>query len=166
MHGQAVTLAAALMAVASPAAAQSDEQSDSSTEEQRTAEQFLETARELYSVSERESEPCPAPVGNEIVVCRQLEDADKQRLLSPTERAQAAGEMPPDPIPSAPDLWGGMRGGVTVAKGCFVPPCPRPMPPIIDFSKIPEALTPEEAALVFSAEDLPNREEASPAAAP
>jgi hypothetical protein len=101
-----------------------------------------------------------------IVVCRQREDPDKHRLPSPTERARAAGEMPPDAIPRAPDLWGGMQGGVTVATGCIIPPCPRSMPPLIDFSKLPEPLTPEEAALVFRAEDAPSPAEASPAAAP
>ena len=144
-----MTLAVVLFGMPAPAGAQSDE----AAEEPRTAEQFIETAREAYSVREPPPEPCATPVGNEIVVCRQLEDPDKHRLLSPTERAQAAGEMPPDPVPSAPDVFG-------------LPPCSASMfctrvgrapPPIyiIDLSKIPEPLTPEEAALVFRAEDAP-----------
>ena len=162
MRGQAVALSVVLLGTAAPI----DAQSEQAAEEPRTAEQFIETAREAYSVRER-PEPlvCPAPVGNEIVVCARSDEPDDQRLPSPTERAYAAGELPPDPIPSAPDLWGGMRGGVTVAKGCFIPPCPRPMPPIVDFSRIPEGLTPEEAALVFRAEDGLSPEGASPAAA-
>ena len=162
MRGQAVLLAVALAGLASPAAAQPAATGD----EPRTAEQFIETAREVYSVIER-AEPCAAPVGDEIVVCRQVLDPESQAMPSPTERAYANDEMPPDPIPNAPNVFG-------------LPPCKaytfcakvgRAPPPIyiIDLSKIPEALTPEEAALVFRAEDLPpepSPAEASPAAAP
>ena len=164
MRGQATTLAVALIGLAAwPIRAQSDAPVEE-TEGARTAEQFIETAQEAYSVREERPEPCPQAVGNEIVVCRQLEDPDKLRVPSPTERAYAAGERPPDPIPNAPDVFG-------------LPPCSaymfcskvgRTPPPvlIIDLSKIPEALTPEEAALVFRVEDPPSPEEASPAAAP
>lgn len=156
MRARHIVVALALAGWAASAGAQ--------TETPRTAEQFIETARETYSVDENRSEPCPAPVGNEIVVCRQLEDPDQFRVASPTERALAAGEMPPDPIPSAPDVFG-------------LPPCKSQTvcmkvgrtPPriyIIDLSAIPEALTPEEAALVFRAEDGATLEAASPAAAP
>jgi hypothetical protein len=114
---------------------------------------MIDTAREVYSVRQRRGERCPAPVGNEIVVCRQLEDPDKLRVQSPTERAYAAGEMPPDPIPQAPDVFG-------------LPPCSaytfcskvgRSPPPIyiIDLKAIPEPLTPEEARHVSRAEDAP-----------
>jgi hypothetical protein len=161
MRGRAIVLAAAF-GLAGPVAAQSDE----APEAQRTAEQFIETARNAYALDKPEPAPCPEATSDEIVVCRQYEDMPDQRLQSPTQRAYAAGEMPPDPIPNAPDLYGGMRGGVIVARGCFVPPCPRPMPPLVDFDSIPEPLTPEEAALVYRAEDAPSPEAASPAAAP
>ena len=160
MRGQGVALAVALGigAVPAPAGAQG--------ETPRTAEQFIETAREVYSVHNPEPVPeaCEAPVGNEIVVCAQGDEPYDQQLPSPTERAYAAGERPPDRIPDAPDVFG-------------LPPCSAyqfcskmgrtPQAPlIIDLAAIPEALTPEEAAHVFRAEDAPNREEASPAAAP
>lgn len=159
MRGRAMVLAAALAGLAAPARAQPEQAS----EPPRTAEQFIESARELYSVDERRPEPCPAPVGNEIVVCRQLEDPERFRVASPTERAYAAGRMPPDPIPSAPHLLGlpSCEEVQCMAVGRTPPPIY-----IIDLTAIPEALTPEEAALVFRAEDLPSPEEALPAAAP
>jgi hypothetical protein len=149
--------------MAAPARAQSDQ----GAEPPRTAEQFIETAREAYAVEEPEPDPCPAPLGQEIVVCAKVDRPSDQRLPSPTERAYANDEMPPDPIPRAPNVFG-------------IPPCKayafcskmgRAPPPvlIIDLEAIPEALTPEEAALVFRAEDLPEEAatpaEASPAAA-
>ena len=153
-------MAIAVAGSATPAAAQ--------TEAPRTAEQFIETAREAYSVDETRPEACPAPVGNEIVVCRRLEDPDQFRVASPTERANAAGQMPPDPIPQAPYVLGLPECGVEVVCHRIG----RAPPPIyiIDLEAIPEALTPEEAALVFRAEDRPQAtaspEAASPAAAP
>jgi len=148
----------ALAGWAAPAAAQ--------TEAPRTAEQFMEAAREAYSIDETRPEACPAPVGNEIVVCRRLEDPDQFRVASPTERAHAAGQRPPDPIPSAPNVDG---PGIFRGKGITMGKDPPPIY-IIDLTAIPEALTPEEAALVFRAEDRPeatsNPGAASPAAAP
>jgi hypothetical protein len=156
MRGQTMVLAIAVAGSAAPAAAQ--------TEAPGTAEQFIETAREAYSVDESRPEPCPAPVGNEIVVCRQLEDPDQFRVASPTERAYAAGEMPPDRIPRAPYVLGLPECGVEVTCHRIG----RTPPPIyiIDLAAIPEALTPEEAALVFRAEDQVSPATASPAAAP
>jgi hypothetical protein len=160
MPARKLVLAAALSAWAAPAAAQ--------TEAARTAEQFIEAAREAYSVDEARPEACPAPVGNEIVVCRRLEDPDQFRVASPTERANASGQMPPDPIPSAPYVLGLPECGVEVTCHRIG----RTPPPIyiIDLAAIPVALTPEEAALVFRAEDRPSEAAtpgaASPAAAP
>jgi hypothetical protein len=152
MRGQAMVLAASLIGLAAPADAQSDAP--------RTAEQFIETARETYAVRQ-EPAPCATPVGNEIIVCRKRLDPDSQRLQSPTERAYAAGEMPPDPIPGAPYVLGLPECGVEVT--CHrVGRAPPPIY-IIDLAKIPEPLTTKEAARVFRAEDLPP--EASPAAA-
>jgi hypothetical protein len=149
MRGQGVMLAIGLSGVAAPAWAQSSDLPVDS----RSAEEYIDTAREAYSVDEPEPDPCPQSTTAEIVVCRQLDRVPDQRLPSPTDRANAAGEMPPDPVPRAPDVFG-------------IPPCSsyqacikigRAPPPIyiIDLSKIPEPLTPEEAAHVFRAEDPP-----------
>ena len=155
MRGQAVVLAVSLIGLADRAAAQTGE-----GEAPRTAEQFIETARETYSVKQ-EPAPCRTPVGNEIVVCRERLDPESQRLQSPTERAYANDEMPRDPIPNAPYVLGLPECGVEVTCHRIG----RTPPPIyiIDLSKIPEPLTPVEAARVCRAEDLPPA--ASPAAA-
>ena len=161
MRGQAVALAATVFVMSEPALAQ--EQAESS----RTAEEFIETAREVYSVEKPKPEPCPEATAAEIVVCRQSYDGADLRLPSPTDRAIAAGERPPDPVPNAPYVLGLPECGVEVT--CHrVGRAPPPIY-IVDFDKIPVALTPEEAAHVFRAEDLPapaKPAEASPAAAP
>lgn len=162
MRGEAGALAAAFLGAASPVLAQ-----EPAAASPRTAEQFIETAREVYSVEKPKPPPCPEATAAEIVVCRESYDGEDQRLPSPTDRANAAGERPPDPIPSAPYVLGLPECGVEVT--CHrVGRAPPPIY-IIDFSKIPEALTPEEAALVFRAEDRPAEPtpaEASPAVAP
>lgn len=161
-----VSVAIALGALGpSPGLAQSEQPATSV----RTAEQFLETARQAYAWEpETEPEPCPEASEDEIVVCRQRDAVPDQRLPSPTERAYAAGERPRDPIPDAPYVLGLPECKVEVVchrMGSAPPPIY-----IIDLSKIPEALTPEEAALVFRAEDAPdalaNPAEASPGAVP
>ena len=129
----------------------------------RTAVPVMATGGKVYAAVEPAPEPCATPTANEIVVCAKHDEPPDQRLTSPTDRAYAAGEMPPDPVPRAPDVFG-------------LPPCRsytfcakvgRTPPPIyiIDLSKIPEPLTPEEAALVFRAEEAANPEAASPTAA-
>ena len=150
MRGLVATVVS--LGLAAPAVAQSEQDVP-----ERTAEQFIETAREVYAVDEPEPEPepCATPTAAEIVVCEQRDQVPDQSLPSPTERAYAAGERPPDPVPSAPNVYG-------------LPPCSaylfctkmgRAPPPIhiVDLSKIPEPLTPEEAALVVRAEDLPEQ---------
>jgi len=162
MRGQRVALVAAVIGLAAPAAAQ-----DQAVDPSRTAEEFIETAREAYSVEEPKPPPCPEATSSEIVVCRESYDGEDQRLPSPTDRAIAAGERPHDPVPDAPYVLGLPQCGVEVTCHSFG----RAPPPvyIVDFSKIPEPLTPEEAAHVFRAEDGPpdpSPAEASPAAAP
>lgn len=43
-------------------------------------------------------------------------------------------------------------GGVSVAKGCFIPPCPPAQPLIIDLSQIPQAPAGSDADLVAKGE--------------
>ena len=156
MLGHWAALAVASVGAATPAMAQSE----------RTAEQFIETARKVYAVEDAEPEvdPCAAPSGNEIVVCARRDKVPDQRLPSPTDRARAADEMPPDPIPRAPYVLGLPECGVEVT--CHrVGRAPPPIY-IIDLKAIPEGLTPEEAALVSRAEASPSPAAASPGAAP
>jgi hypothetical protein len=111
----------------------------------RTAEQFIETAREVYSVENRNRRRVPEATAAEIVVCREWY---RRRGSAPAvaHRARhAAGEKPPDPIPDAPYVLGLPECGVEVT--CHeVGKAPPPVY-IVDFDKIPVALTPEEARM-------------------
>lgn len=161
----AFVLAVLALAGASAGRAQESEAAASSA----TAEQMIEVAREAYRPPGLRKR-CPRPTtADEIVVC--APDPDELRVSSPTDDAIAADEPMPDGVPRAPDVFG-------------LPPCKAyafcakmgrtPEPPLlIDLAALPEALTPEEAALVFRAEDRPDAADlavspaaASPAAAP
>ena len=98
-----------------------------------TAEELIERASAHYALEEAPSGACPEPVGNEIVVCREVEDPDRYRVPSDTDRGVAR-----DHVPRAPDLEP-RYPGVVVARGCYIGPCPRPMPVMIDLKAIPEA---------------------------
>ena len=103
-----------------------------------TAEQALAAAKEAYGPPDsRAKAACPAPKpGDEIVVCAQETDNDKYRVrsssdLDPTGAGASGG------VPRAPDMET-KYPGVAVASGCFIPPCPPPMPVLIDLKAIPE----------------------------
>lgn len=108
-----------------------------------TAEQAIATAAARYTTRPPRPEPCPESSGNEIVVCRKIEQWTGMGL-SPTEQAIANGTMPPDPIPGAPDFAGSSTN--VVARGCFVPPCPGEPALLIDLTAIPEAPPGSDAA--------------------
>jgi hypothetical protein len=129
-----------------------------------TAEEMIEVAREVWrapGVRRR----CPLPKPGEIVVCPT--DPEQFRVESPTEEAIRNGEPMPDGLPRAPYVLGLPECGVEVV--CHrVGRAPEPVL-LIDLEALPHPLTPEEAALVFRAEDLPDDptpEAASPAEAP
>lgn len=103
------------------------------------AEALLEGARQSLKAPGTRQE-CRQARGNEIVVC--ADDPDKYRVESDVD----SGVNTNDGRPRAPDLFGIPQGGMVVAKGCFFPPCPRPMPPIIDLKAIPEAPAGSDAA--------------------
>ncbi len=122
---------------------------------QVTAEEALETARRAYTALEPRRNECPQAEPGVIVVCRERIDPDRLRVPSATDRATAAGQAMDDGVPRAPDLYGGMTGGVVVARGCYFPPCPPPAAIMIDLAAIPEPLTAEEARAVSRAEPAP-----------
>ncbi|MXO75193.1 hypothetical protein GRI40_08185 [Altererythrobacter aerius] len=103
------------------------------------AEQAMERAREVYGPPDTRARPeCPPPKpGDEIVVCGQTEDMSKYRVQSSGD-LDPAGAGATDTIPRAPEV-GTAYPGVVVASGCFIPPCPPPMPVLIDLKAIPEA---------------------------
>ena len=160
VRGRTVAVACAFAAVLVPPGARAQE-----PDPPLTAEQMIEVSREVWrapGVHRR----CPLPKPGEIVVCPS--DPDEFRVESPTDEAIRKGESVPDGIPRAPDVFG-------------LPPCEAyafcsrvgrtPEPPLlIDLDALPHPLTPEEAALVFRAEDVPDDvttpEAASPAEAP
>ncbi|WP_131621062.1 hypothetical protein [Parafrankia sp. BMG5.11] len=108
-----------------------------------TAEQAVEAAQEAYGPPDPRAKPeCAAPQpGGEIVVCGQAEDPEKYRVRSSGD-LDPTGKGAQGP-PRAPDLFNlpqtPMVGVGVSAKGCFIPPCPSPMPLLIDLKAIPEA---------------------------
>lgn len=81
-----------------------------------------------------------ASISGEIVVCRRRRDQSNERYSSSeeAERRYAAETMDKD-SPRAPDVFGITNQGVTVARGCFIGPCPPPPAYIIDVEALPEA---------------------------
>jgi len=129
-----------------------------------TAEQMIAVERELYRPPEV-GRRCPQAGPGEIVVCK--EDQQEFRVDSSLDDAIREGKQIKDGVPRAPD--------VSTLPSCEVVKCQRigrtpERPLLIDLDALPVALTPEEAAHVFRAEDAPadpaTPEAASPAAAP
>jgi hypothetical protein len=108
-----------------------------------TAEQAVEAAQAAYGPPDPRAKPaCAAPEpGGEIVVCGEVEDPEKYRVRSSGD-LDPTGKGAGGP-PRAPDLFNlpqpPMIGVGVSAKGCFIPPCPAPMPVLIDLKAIPEA---------------------------
>ena len=119
-----------------------------------TSAELIEQQRaEVESVLDRSEECAPDEMQPDvIVVCRDLTEAEDQ--------TQAAMSPLPAPVQSDRNLIGGLR-----EQPCWIKKTPgvlcarvgaRPRQVIlIDLDTIPEALTEEEAALVFRMEDLP-----------
>jgi hypothetical protein len=131
-------LLAALL-LSSPLAAQDAGGDAASSPPSVTAEQAIATAQDVYGPPDTRAKPaCPTPKpGEEIVVCAQEQDNSKYRVQSSGE-LDPTGKGAKDSVPRAPDV-GTVYPGVVVAKGCFIPPCPPPMPVLIDLKAIPEA---------------------------
>lgn len=104
-----------------------------------TAEQAVEAAKEAYGPPDsRAKQECPPQKpGEAIVVCAKTEDQAQFRVQSSAE-LDPTGAGARGGVPRAPDV-GTNYPGMVVARGCFIPPCPPPMPKIIDLKAIPEA---------------------------
>jgi hypothetical protein len=104
-----------------------------------TAAKAVETAQRVYGPADtRAKESCPPhQPGEEIVVCAETEDQEQFRVQSSGD-LDPAGAGARGGVPRAPDV-GTSYPGAVVARGCFIPPCPPPMPKIIDLKAIPEA---------------------------
>lgn len=132
MSRRPVALLAALT-LATPLAAQAPAQPV-------TAEQALADAKAAYGPPDtRAQSRCPPQqAGAEIVVCAELEEQSQFRVessgdLDPTGAGARGGG------PRAPDVGHVYPPGMVSVSGCFIPPCPPPMPKIIDLKAIPEA---------------------------
>ncbi len=98
-----------------------------------TAEQAIDTSDRYYSAGPPPREPCPESAPDHIVVCPDMVDPETMRV----EHEVGQG---PSNVPRAPDLEPHYPpGNIVNVKGCFIPPCPRPMPVMIDLKAIPEA---------------------------
>jgi hypothetical protein len=105
-----------------------------------TAEEVIAAGKKAYSLPDRRSAAAceqPPQVGGEIVVCGQKDDGNQYRGPSSSD-LDPFGAGAKDTIPRAPGVET-VYPGVAVASGCFVGPCPPPMPVLIDLKAIPEA---------------------------
>ena len=104
-----------------------------------TAEEAIANAKEVYGPPDtRAKETCPPHrAGAEIVVCAEIEEQGQFRVQSSGD-LDPAGAGARGGVPRAPDV-GTSYPGAVVARGCFIPPGPPPMPKIIDLKVIPEA---------------------------
>jgi len=152
LHVPSVLLALAA-AVASPAAIA-----------QVTAEEAVQTAREVYgpALPDQRPEPCPVARPDEIVVCREIVEDDRYRVPSSTDDALGAGAAVDDGLPRAPDVFG-------------MPPCQAYQfcgtigrapthPLLIDLKAIPEAPPGSDAARYAEARRAAEAAAAPPAA--
>ncbi len=131
------------------------------------AEQAIETARALYSVPEQTVSVCPDDTGEEaedgaagdvIIVCRRLGGPyEFQTRAGPrADTSRTAGGAPRPPDVSTIPPCGSVPGGFGVASCTRFGSAPPPAL-MIDVTRFPEPLSPEDAARVFRIE-----EEASP----
>lgn len=164
MLGRAAAFAAATAACLAAPAGRAQE---GAADDTLTAEQMIEVAREEWRTVHPRG--CPVAKPGEIVVCK--EDDEKFEVESSVDEAIREGRPVPDGLPRAPYVMGLPECGVEVT--CHrMGRTPEPVL-MIDLAAIPHPLTPEEAALVFRAEDMPQAPAtpptpaaASPAAAP
>lgn len=88
-------------------------------------------------------------VSGEIVVCREL-PADTSQLYSGSREAWLKDYAERTKGPSTPDVAGPgiFRGPATVSGLCFIPPCPKDAPLIVDVEAIPPPPEGSDAARV------------------
>lgn len=92
-------------------------------------------------------EECPETdesiLSNVIIVCRERDrETEEQFRIRSADRAESdyARRTMDQGAPRAPDVAGaGIFRGKATVSGCFLPPCPPPIMPDIDFAALPEA---------------------------
>ena len=131
-----------------------------------TAEQAIEAAQQAYGPPDTRARPAcpPQQPGAEIVVCAEREEQSQFRVQSSGD-LDPAGAGARGGVPRAPDV-GTVYPGMVVARGCFIPPCPPPMPKLIDLKAIPEAPPGSDADRVARGLAPGGRDEPAPPADP
>jgi hypothetical protein len=155
MLGKAVALAAAITGCL---AAPDSRAQDPETGDDLTAEEMIEVAREEWRTVQPKG--CPEAKPGEIVVCKP--DEEKLDVESSLDEAIREGKAVPDGLPRAPYVFGLPECGVEVV--CHrIGRTPEPVL-MIDLEALPYPLSPEDAAHVFRAENLPSPAPEAPSA--
>ena len=99
------------------------------------------TPEEAETYEDCEDDQDAAILTGEIIVCRRR-SGDENRLYDKeaAETRHAVRTMHHND-PQAPNAFGIPDHGPVVARGCFIPPCPKPPAYMIDFDELPD--TPE-----------------------
>jgi hypothetical protein len=116
-----------------------------------TAEALIERAQQAYRPPGLRSN-CRESSLDEIVVC--APDPDRFRVRPSSEDPPEIGAFVYDGVPSAAWLFKPPPCVPSFISLCVEVGADLPGPLLIDLAAIPEALTPEEAAMVFSAEEV------------
>jgi hypothetical protein len=160
--GAVACVAALVLGLPPPCLAQ-----DTEAEPAPSAEEMIEIARETWR-SPGLHRRCTPPEPGEIVVC--APDSEEFRVESPTDEAIRKGERPPGLPPNAMHLFEPPPCVPSLLSFCGKFGKAAVPPSRIDLTRLPEPLTPEEAARILRAEDAPDGAAmpaaASPAAAP
>ena len=80
-----------------------------------------------------------AQVSGEIVVCGTRSGTENRLYDKETAERRHAERTMHANDPQAPDMFGIPNHGPVIARGCFIPPCPKPMPILIDIEALPKA---------------------------
>ena len=129
---------ASCIVVAAPAAAQEPEAAGRAAPPE-TIDLLTDEERAIARQRRCEEEQAAASDGEEIVVCGNPEDAAASAGWSRSdwEDRYADRTRGADPLVVNESNLLPMVGATITIKGCFIPPCPPPMPLIIDLDAIP-----------------------------
>ena len=79
-----------------------------------------------------------AIISGEIIVCRRKSEQEDRLYSNEEAQDRHAQRTMHQGDPQAPDMFGIPNHGVVIARGCFIPPCPKPPVHMIDFDELPE----------------------------
>ena len=79
-----------------------------------------------------------AIISGEIIVCRRKGEQEDRLYSNDEAQDRHARRTMHQGDPQAPDMFGIPNHGTVVARGCFIPPCPKPPVHMVDFDELPE----------------------------